>query len=149
MQEETKNVQETQLKLMKLQTGMIAGILVILLVVGVFLMVQVNTVMQQVRSLDLDKINATVASLQQTAAELEKVDMEAINGAVTSLKGAAENLSNVDIKAINEGIQALTEAAGNLQGLDIEEMNGLIKSLETVAGQMEKTTSAFAKLFGK
>ena len=38
-------------------------------------------------------------------------------------------------------------AAENLQGLDIQQMNELIESLEAVAKQMEKTTSAFGKLF--
>ena len=44
---------------------------------------------------------------------------------------------------------SLTAAAENLQGLDIQQMNELIQSLEAVAKQMEKTTAAFGKLFGR
>lgn len=146
MKEETM---EKQFKLMKLQTALMAGILVLLLAVGCFVVYQVNNIMNMVNAVDLDKVNATVASLQSTAAELEKLDMEQISAAVESLKGAAETLSKTDIGAINEGIQSLTDAAGNLSGLDIQQINELISSLETVAAQMEKTTSAFSKLFGK
>ena len=66
-----------------------------------------------------------------------------------SLKAAAENLGSADIDAVNDGIKALTAAADNLQGLDIEKMNELIKSLKTVSDEMEKTTSAFSKIFGR
>ena len=66
-----------------------------------------------------------------------------------SLKAAAENLGSADIDAINDGIKALTAAADNLQGLDIEKMNELIQSLKTVSDEMEKTTSAFSKIFGR
>ena len=44
---------------------------------------------------------------------------------------------------------ALTDAAGNLQNLDIEKLNDLIAALEKTAAQMEKTSAAFGKLFGK
>lgn len=150
MKEET--VQATQLKWIKLQTAMIAGILVLLLAVGAFLGLQVNAVMKQVNALDLAKINATVASLQATAADLENVDMAVINEAVSSLKDAAKNLSQTDISAINEGIRSLSSAAENLQTLDVDQLNELIKTLETVAGQMEQTTSALSavtKIFGR
>ena len=149
MKEETMDAQKVQLKLMKLQTALTAGILVLLLAVGLYVAVQINSLMNMVNAVDLDKVNATVASLQATAAELEKLDMEQISGAVASLKSAAENLSKTDISALNEGIKALSDAAGNLSGLDIQQMNDLIQSLETVASQMEKTTSAFSKFFGR
>ena len=149
MKEETMDAQKAQLKLLKIQTALTAGILVLLLAVGLYVAVQINSMMNMVNAVDLDKVNATVASLQSTAAELEKLDMERIGGAIDSLKSAAETLSKTDIAALNEGIKALSEAAGNLSGLDIQKMKDLIQSLETGAGQMEKTTSAFSKLFGK
>lgn len=146
MTEEQMKVQKTQLTLMKIQTGLIAGVLVLLFAVGMFVVGQINTLMN---TIDLNRVNATVASLQTTAEKLEEIDVKTIEGAIDSLKGAAENLSQTDIEAINEGIRSLSTAANNLNGLDVDEMNELIKSLETVAAQMEKTTSVFAKVFGR
>ena len=133
---------------MKIQTGLLAAILVLLLAVGTVIGIQANKAMQAFRGVDMEKVNAIVLSVQNTAAQLESVDMDTINKAVDSLKGAAENLAAADVDAVNEGIQALTEAARNLQELDIDQMNELIKSLETVSKQMEKTTSAFSRIFG-
>ncbi len=134
---------------MKIQTGLLAAVLVLLLAVGIFAAIQVNTMMQLFRGVDVEKVNSIILSVQNTAAQLENVDMDTINKAVDSLKGAAENLAAADIDAVNDGIAALTDAARNLQELDIEEMNALIQSLEATAQQMEKTTAAFSRLFGK
>lgn len=147
MTDETVNTRVV--KILQIQTALIAGILILLLAVGAFLVLQVNTAMEQVKALDLDKINATVSSLQATAADLENLDMDVINEAVASLKGAAENLAKTDMGAINDGIKALSAAASNLETLDVEQLNSLIQSLESVAAQMEKTTSTFNKLFGR
>ena len=68
---------------------------------------------------------------------------------VEALRGAAQKLAEADIDAVNDGIEALTDAAGNLQNLDIEKLNDLIAALEKTAAQMEKTSAAFGKLFGK
>ena len=83
------------------------------------------------------------------AAELEKLDMEGVGKTVEALRGAAQKLADADIDAVNDGIEALTDAAGNLQNLDIEKLNDLIAALEKTAAQMEKTSAAFGKLFGK
>ena len=90
-------------------------------------------------------------SVQASAlhAELEKLDMEGVGKTVEALRGAAQKLAEVDIDAVNDGIEALTDAAGNLQNLDIEKLNDLIAALEKTAAQMEKTSAAFGKLFGK
>mgnify|MGYP006991770107 CR=1 FL=1 len=90
-------------------------------------------------------------SIQATelTAELEKLDMEGVGKTVEALRGAAQKLAEADIDAVNDGIEALTDAAGNLQNLDIEKLNDLIAALEKTAAQMEKTSAAFGKLFGK
>lgn len=138
--------ESTVLFWMKLQTCLTGAVLALLLIVGIFAAVQVGHVMRMFRGVDVEKINATVLTLQSAAEEL---DMETINKAVDSLKAAAENLGSADIDAVNDGIKALTAAADNLQGLDIGKMNELIKSLKTVSDEMEKTTSAFSKIFGR
>lgn len=133
----------------KIQTALVA-VLVLLLVVGsIFAAVQVNKAMRVVDGLDMKQINAAVQSLSNIAAELEKLDMEGVGKTVEALRGAAQKLAEADIDAVNDGIEALTDAAGNLQNLDIEKLNDLIAALEKTAAQMEKTSAAFGKLFGK
>ena len=144
-----EEMMEKQLRLLKLQTGLIAGVLVLLLVMGVFLAVQVNRMTELVNTVDMEKINSTLSSLQVAAAELEGLDMEQINAVIASLRGAAENFAKTDMAAINDGIRELSAAAENLSGLDVEQVNNLIESLEAVAKQMERTTSSFSKLFGR
>ena len=150
MDEQVKEKETTKesamLLWMKAQTCLTGAVLALLLIVGIFAAVQVNNVMRMFRGVDVEKINSTVLALQSAA---EDVDMETINKAVESLKAAAENLGSADIDAVNDGIKALTAAADNLQGLDIEKMNELIESLKTVSDEMEKTTSAFSRLFGR
>lgn len=146
---EKKTEKEPLLLWVKLQTCLTGAILALMLVAAVFAAVQVNQVMTIFRGVDTEKINSTILSLQRAAEELEDVDAVAINQTVEALKSAAQNLADADIDAVNAGIEALTAAAENLQGLDIREVNALIQSLEAVSKQMEKTTSAFSKLFGK
>ena len=67
----------------KLQTCLTGAVLVLLLIVGIFAAVQVGHVMRMFRGVDVEKINATVLTLQSAAEEL---DMETINKAVDSLK---------------------------------------------------------------
>lgn len=146
---EEKKKQDTMLLWLKIQTCLTGAVLALLLVAVVFVGIQAGNVMRMFRGVDMDQINTTVLALQSAAAELQNVDMDTINKAVSSLKGAAENLAEADVGAINDGIKALTAAAENLQGLDIQKMNDLIESLKTVSAEMEKTTSAFSKIFGR
>ena len=134
------------LRLVKIQTAMLAVLLVLLAVGGIFAAVQVNRAMQLVNAVDMNRVNTVVASLQEIAADL---DMENVGKTVEALQGAAKGLADLDMDAVNDGIQALTEAAENLQSLDVEQLNDLIASLEQTAAQMEKTTAVFGRLFGK
>ena len=146
---EEKKKQDPMLLWLKIQTCLTGAVLALLLVAVVFVGIQAGNVMRMFRGVDVDQINTTVLALQSAAVELQNVDMDTINKAVSSLKGAAENLAEADVGAINDGIEALTAAAENLQGLDIQKMNDLIESLKTVSAEMEKTTSAFSKIFGR
>lgn len=154
MEEPVKEIMEkkeenTLLLWVKLQTCLTGAILALMLVAVVFAAVQVGQAKKIFQGVDTQKINEVILSLQNTALELENVDVAAINQTVAALKGAAKNLAEADIDAVNDGIEALTAAAENLQELDIQQVNALIKSLEEVSKQMEKTTSAFSKLFGR
>lgn len=149
MEVETRDYQALQLRHARIQTGMLGAILAIILTVGIFACVMISGVIRQVNNLDLEKINATIDSMEQVVGELNKIDMETIDHAISELGDAAETLSKADIGAVNEGIRSLSGAAENLQNLDIDKLNDLITSLEKVAEKMEATTAAFAKLFGK
>ena len=149
MSEELKPYQEQQLKMMKLQTGFLAVILAVVLLTGIFLAVQVSGAVKAVDSLDMEKVGQIINSLESVATDLNDVDMDAINGAVTALRDAADTLSQADVDAINDGIRALSGAADNLKDIDIDKFNSLVESLQTVSSQMESTTSALAKIFGK
>lgn len=142
---ETAEKKGDLLLFVKIQTALVA----VLVVGGIFAAVQVNKAMRVVDGLDMEQINAAVQSLSNIAAELEKLDMEGVGKTVEALRGAAQKLAEADIDAVNDGIEALTDAAGNLQNLDIEKLNDLIAALEKTAAQMEKTSAAFGKLFGK
>ena len=171
---ETAEKKGDLLLFVKIQTALVAVLVLLLVVGGIFAAVQVNKAMRVVDGLDMDKINAAVQSLSNIAAELEKLDMEGVRiegrldkgekvvvvedlistggsvlETVEALRGAAQKLAEADIDAVNDGIEALTDAAGNLQNLDIEKLNDLIAALEKTAAQMEKTSAAFGKLFGK
>lgn len=146
---ETAEKKGDLLLFVKIQTALVAVLVLLLVVGGIFAAVQVKKAMRVVDGLDMDKINAAVQSLSNIAAELEKLDMEGVGKTVEALRGAAQNLAEADIDAVNDGIEALTDAAGNLQNLDIEKLNDLIAALEKTAAQMEKTSAAFGKLFGK
>ena len=128
---ETAEKKGDLLLFVKIQTALVAVLVLLLVVGGIFAAVQVNK------------------ALSNIAAELEKLDMEGVGKTVEALRGAAQKLAEADIDAVNDGIEALTDAAGNLQNLDIEKLNDLIAALEKTAAQMEKTSAAFGKLFGK
>lgn len=146
VKEKETNKESAMLFWVKIQTCLTGAVLALLLIVGIFVAVQAGNVMRMFQGVDVEKINTTVLALQNAVGD---VDMQTINKTVESLKAAAENLGDADIDAVNDGIKALTAAADNLQGLDIEKMNELIESLKTVSDEMEKTTSAFSKLFGR
>lgn len=147
--EEQKTNEKQLLLLARVQTALLGATLLLLLIGGIFAGVQLNRAMGVFKGVDTEKINGLILSLQNTAAELENLDSDSIAETITALQNAAGNLADVDMQAVNDGIQALADAAENLQGLDIEKLNDLITSLEKTAAQMETTTAAFGRLFGK
>ena len=73
---ETAEKKGDLLLFVKIQTALVAVLVLLLVVGGIFAAVQVNKAMRVVDGLDMDKINAAVQSLSNTATELEKLDME-------------------------------------------------------------------------
>ena len=127
MENEIRSTGEKQLMLMKLQTGILAGILVIILVFTLFCAVKLSGVVEMAASLDLEQVN----------------------GAVSSLKSAADNLASVDTDAINQGIQGLSDAAADLEELDVTKLNRFMTSLDNVADQLDAASEVLKGIFGK
>ena len=139
--------QNKQLRMMQIQTAILAAILILLLAAGIFLAVQLadlghlmDLMEQQLLALDLEQINQAVASLTDT---VDAMDMKALNGAVASLKGAAGNLSAVDMQALNAAIDSLSGAAEGLQEMDFAALNDLVETLGAVAARLERVTEVF------
>lgn len=137
-----KQKTNTVLLLMKVQTGLLAGILAVLLIVSA-------AGFAAIRQVDLSKINAVITSLEHTAGELEKLDAENLNATVSSLRGAADRLSKADMEAVNSAIASLSAAADQLSQLDMQELNALIDSLQTAADQLESVTGGLSRFFKK
>ena len=92
------------LRWMKLQALLLGGILIALLVCAVLIGSSVNRldrsmdlVEQDLKAIDVDRINEAAASLKSAADQLAAVDIDALNRAVVSLRNAADSLSSVDV----------------------------------------------------
>ena len=79
---ETAEKKGDLLLFVKIQTALVAVLVLLVVVGGIFAAVQVNKAMRVVDGLDMDKINAAVQSLSSIAAELEKLDMEGVGKTV-------------------------------------------------------------------
>ena len=124
MKDQKRTPEEQQLRMIKIQTVMIAAILVLVLV---FVLVMVT------------KVSDVVAIVQQ-------IDPEQINGAVASLRAAADRLASVDMDSLNSGIRGLSDAADELSTLDFEKLAGFMDSLETMGKQMDAVSNLFKGL---
>lgn len=143
--QETKGRQgDSPLFWAKLQTGLLAGILAVLLV---FTGVTVGIVSKTLNRLDMDRVNEALAAVQTVASELEALDLENVNDTVTALGTAADALTKADMNAVNDAIASLSAAADQLGELDMEELNGLIDSLKSAAEQLDTVTGGLAKIF--
>ena len=120
-----KSPQDRQLLLMRLQTVMIALILILILGFVLFLAGKVTQVMGIV----------------------QQIDMVQVNGAVASLKSAADQLSQVDVETLNEGIQGISDAAGELSELDFQQLSGFLTSLEDLSKEIDGVSGLLKGLF--
>lgn len=134
MNEEMREYQQLQLRQMRLQTTILALILVVCLVTGLFMTFQISGVVKKVDAIDLTGLQ-------------EVLDPSELQEAVTAMKAAADALGDADMDAVNDGIRSLSDAADKLSSLDVERINSLINSLNTVAGKMESTSNMFSGLF--
>lgn len=121
-----------QVNYQKIQTMLLAGILVILLLGSILLCTQISRV---------------TACLDIVEKDLQAINMDDINGAVVALTDAANQLAAVDIDTLNGTITSLKDAADTLKGIDIEALNNLVSSLDTVASKLESAVNAITGIF--
>lgn len=121
MKNGTRTTEEKQLTLMRIQTGLLVGILILIALFVIFVLLAVQDGMDLLHQLDMGQLNA----------------------AVTSLKTAADKLSAVDIQSLNSAIGDLSMAAEDLSTLDFEKLAGFMDSLETMGKQMDAVSGFF------
>ena len=141
-----QETQQKQLRLLRLQTILMAGILVLLLAAGAFLAVQAVRLNAVAQRLDMASVNRTIAGLEAAADSLSALDGEQMQQTVAALQTAAQHLSDVDMASLNE---AISGAAENLKELDIDAFNALIASLQASSENLEKATGVISGIFGR
>lgn len=154
--DEVLRLQKKQLGHARIQTILMSGMLIIVLLVGMLvtsLSVGASRGLQDLerslRTFDVDALNDAVSELTESASLLNKIDMSEVNSAISSLKDAAALLSGMDATSLNHAVDALGEAALTFSGIDTESLNSLVSSLQTVAGALEGTVNMFSGLFGR
>ena len=125
MDKETKTPQELQLRQARLQTRILAAILVVVLVFSAFAGLKIYSAVEMLNRVDLDQINRTVTSMQT----------------------AVDKVAALDVENINTSIQSFAEAAKHLEDLDVEKLNTLLESLSAAAENMESVTEKLKSLF--
>ena len=87
-----QTTQNKQLRLMQLQTLLLAAILILLAAAALFLTAQIRDVGELVQQLDMGEINSAITAMTAAAEDLSNVDVEALNQLVASLETVAANL---------------------------------------------------------
>ena len=124
---------DPRMKLMKMQTAILAAILVILLIAGIFVAAEfstihrsISTLQTEVESLEMDSVNDAVAALTEAAENLAAVDVSTLNETAVSLREAADTLALIDTDTLNSTAASLKEAANNLSKVDTDSLNSLV-----------------------
>ncbi|MBR6120503.1 MAG: hypothetical protein IKQ04_09335 [Oscillospiraceae bacterium] len=138
----------------KLQTGLLAGVLILLL--ALVLMIgsaagrieqSFQLVQRDLESLEMEEINQAVTALREAADRLAAVDAEGLNRTAQSLKAAADSLTRVDVDTLNGAIASLREAADTLKSLDMEALNNVVQSLNKTVASLQKVSDTISGIF--
>lgn len=122
MENEKKDVQTRQLRWIKLQTILLACILVVVVIVGIFAATQfksmrncIDLIEQNMQTIDTASLNKAVDAFTEAASQFNKIDMNVFNDTVSSLDTAAEKLKDVNVDSLNTLVEALEGVATKLQ----------------------------------
>ena len=140
----------------KLQTCLLAAVLVLLVVCTLLLagsMKKVDRSLELVQAdlenLNMDQVNEAVASLTEAANRLAAVDVEGFNKTAESLKAASDSLAKVDVETLNKAISSLQQAADTLKDLDMDSLNAVIGSLSKTVASLQKVADTIGGIFGR
>ena len=141
---------------MRLQTILQGALLVVfvvalLIVGGRFSALQrgINMVNTQLQDIDMNEVNAAIASLSDAANRFSEIDVASLNDTVSSLHDAADKLSTADVAELNAAVASLRSAADTLDTLDVESRNSLVGSLDKAATVLENAVSGINGVFGR
>lgn len=126
--------EKTQATYLKLQTVLLAGILLLLLVGGILLASQIS------------RVSACIDTVDE---QLQAIEVEEVNDAVSALTEAANRLAQIDTDTLNQTAQSLKEAADTLKQVDMTALNGLVTSLQNVTAKLQTAVNAISSLFGR
>lgn len=147
---------EKQLRATRLQTILIAVLLVIVVVGALLLALKfreissvVDTVKRELETIDVEAINEAADSFADAAGKLGELDMEGFGKTVEALRGAAERIGSVDAAKLNDAVAALTNAAGKLSEIDIDSLNSLVEALDGTATRLGSAVNAIGGIFGR
>ena len=164
--------QKKQLLHARLQTALLAVLLLLLFVVGIYAMGTLrdmhrtmDLMEEKVERIDMEDVDAivnavrdvtaqlreldiseAVESLEKAAALLADVDVDTLNGAISSLRDAAGKLSDVDVKTLNGAIAQLEDAAATLKDLDMGALNSVIRTLEDTTNRLQDAVDRAVKI---
>lgn len=154
--ETSVKLQKKQLGLLRLQTALIAILLVIVLLAGLFIAVKfrevssvVDTVKYELENVDFEAVNGAADSLAEAAKKLDELDMEGFGKTVEALRGAAEKIGSVDADELNDAVAALKAAAEKLSDIDMTSLNSLVEALDGTATKLSTAVSAIGGIFGR
>ena len=134
MDNKKKDVQTQQLNLMRIQTILIACILLIVVTVGAILATQFKSIKNCINLIEQNMLT---------------IDTDALNEAVDAFTGAANQFNALDMNEFNDTVAALDDAAKQLKGVDVESLNSLVSALEDVATRLQNTVNAISGFLGR
>jgi len=148
--------QNAALRWTRLQTLLLAGVLLVLLVTAAVLGRELGSLHrslalmeQKLTEVQMQQVNEAIASLTDAADKLAEIDMEGLNQTAASLKQAADQLTAMDVKTLNEAIASLRDAADTLKQFDVGAFNDVIQSLDKTSENLAKITGGIGSVFGR
>ena len=155
-----KDAEAQKLGLMRIQTVLLAAILIILVIVGIAAATQFRTIKscidlieKDIQAIDTDALNDAVTAFTEAANTIEQnmqtVDMDVLNKAVEAFTDAANQFNKIDMDTFNDTVSALESAAAQLGNVDVDTLNSLVASLEDVAERLQNAVNSVSGFFGR
>ena len=147
--------QNSALRWTRLQTLLLAGVLLVLLVTAAVLGRELGSLHrslelmeQKLTEVQMQQVNEAIDAMTEAANQLAAIDAEGLNQTAVSLRQAADRLTAMDVNTLNQAIASLRDAADTLKKLDIQAFNDVISSLDAASENLAKITGGIKTIFG-